>query len=136
VHTTTQTVRVQTALVIDDNSDACRICELVLGSLGYEVSVMQNSLAAMDLLTRQSFNLLVLDLQMPGINGRTVLQNVRTMEMHKVMIVMILTGEAHMATEEIGESADCVFQKPIDVALFAQLARRLTKLPSTGPLSA
>ena len=128
--------RLQTALVIDDNIDACRICDLVLGSLGYQVTVTQDSVVAMDLLQRQDFDLLALDLQMPVMNGRTLLHKVRSMEMHKDMTVIVLTAEAHMATEDLDESADCVLQKPIDVAVLAQLARRLTKLPGTRPLSA
>src|SRR5579859_504485 len=128
-------VKMQTALVIDDNIDSCRICELVLGSLGYEVLVMQDSQSGANLLKQQSFNLLALDLQMPGMSGHDVLKQVRATPLHTDMKVMVMTAQAHMATEEIYERADCVLQKPLDVATFAQLARRLTGLPGTGPLS-
>jgi len=128
--------RVQKALVLDDNVDACRICGMILGSLGYEVRAMQDSVLGMEVLMQQTFDLLVLDLQMPVINGHAVLQKVRSMDMHKGMAVIVLTAQGHMVTEDIHASADCVLQKPMDVAMFAQMARRLTKIPSTGPLSA
>jgi CheY-like chemotaxis protein len=128
--------RIQKALVLDDNVDACRICGMILGALGYEVRAIQDSTLGLQVLTQQSFDLLVLDLQMPGINGREVLQKVRAMDRHKDLIVMVMTAQSHMVTEDIHEKADCVLQKPIDVAIFAQLARRLTKIPSTGPLTA
>src|SRR5258708_27110992 len=90
--------RVQKALVLDENIDACRICGMILGALGYEVKAIQDSVLGMEVLTQQAFDLLVLDLQMPGINGRSVLQKVRAMDMHKDLIVMVMTAQGHMAT--------------------------------------
>ena len=56
-------------LVVDDNSVAQTIASHALGRRGYEVECAGDGQAALDAAARNSFDLILLDLQMPGLDG-------------------------------------------------------------------
>ncbi len=114
-----------TALIIYDEFYNRDVFRIALESIGYEVMDAANGAIGLEILGKQTFNLLILDLQMPVINGREVLKQLRQMPLHKNMQVAVITANIPMATDEIHEIADYVMYKPINVQAFAQLAMRL-----------
>jgi CheY-like chemotaxis protein len=119
---------VPSALIVDDEFYNRDVFRIALESVGYEVMDAANGAIGLDILGKQTFNLLILDLQMPVINGREVLKKLRQMPLHKDMQVAVITANVPMATDEIHEYADYVMYKPINVQAFAQLAMRLRSL--------
>ena len=114
--------KLHTALVVDDNEDACRICQLGLDFIGYDVKVIRDGAAGLDLLTRESFDLLVLDLQMPGMSGVTLLHKVCALPMHNAMRIVILSKDI-VAADKLVDRAVHVLRKPIDLASFMAIAK-------------
>src|SRR5688500_17528999 len=113
------------ALIVDDNWYNRDIFRIALENAGYQVTEVDNGREGLNLLETRSFNLMVLDLQMPGIDGITVLHQVHEKPAHKDMRVVVVTANAHMATDEVDNLADHVMYKPIDVVDFAQFTHRL-----------
>ena len=124
-----------TAFILDDNFHNRQIFRISLEAVDYEVSECEDSTEGLEILKQRTFDLLVLDLQMPKMNGQTVLNNVRQMEIHKNMYVVIVTANSHMATEDVSLESDYLLYKPIDVMQFARFVERLKQAPRTPLVS-
>jgi CheY-like chemotaxis protein len=117
-----------TALVIDDNFFNRDIFKIALETAGYNVTQAEGGAEGISELERDTFDLLVLDLQMPTVDGRSVLRTLRTNPLHKNMRIVIVTANPHMATDELTDIADYVMYKPINVVEFSEFARRLRSM--------
>lgn len=114
-----------TALIVDDNYFNRDLCSLALQFVGYHVTEATNGHEAVQILTQQSFDLLILDLAMPEVNGVGVIRQISKQSRHRDMSIVVMTANPHMATDEVSSNADFVMYKPIAVEEFAQLAQRL-----------
>ncbi|AKJ02455.1 response regulator [Archangium gephyra] len=61
-------------LVVDDDADWREFLKLCLEDLGYEAIEAANGQEALDSLARQRYGVMLLDLNMPGMNGFEVLE--------------------------------------------------------------
>jgi CheY-like chemotaxis protein len=118
------------ALVIDDNWDNRNIFTISLEAAGYQITQAEDGISAVALLQTNKYQLIILDLQMPKMDGRAVLQKIRHDPQHQKALVIVVTANPHMATDEVDIEADYVLYKPISVASFTALTRRL-KQPQT-----
>jgi CheY-like chemotaxis protein len=121
------------ALIVDDNWYNRDVFRIALENAGYTVAQAENGQEGLDCLAARTYNLLVLDLQMPGIDGTTVLKQIRGQDQHKTMRVVVVTANPHMATHEVDDLADHVMQKPIDVVSFARFTQRLKSVAEPIP---
>jgi CheY-like chemotaxis protein len=122
-----------TALIVDDNWYNRDLVKLALNHVGYEVAEANDGFEALNMLERQTFDLLVLDLAMPGMNGASVLRTLRLNARHAKMRVIVMTANPHMAAGEVEDGADFVMFKPIDVQQFSRFAKRLIEItPDVG----
>ena len=64
-------------LWVDDEADLLKPHLLLLQSEGYHVDVIMNGNDALELLDRESYDLVLLDQQMPGLSGIEVLTQLR-----------------------------------------------------------
>ena len=75
-------------LVIDDE-DIVRIsCKRALTPEGYEVDVAASGLEGLELFGRGKYDLVIIDLKMPGIDGMEVLKNIKKARPAQNVIVM------------------------------------------------
>lgn len=87
-------------LIVDDAGPVVVLCVNVLQALGYAVKGASRGEAAVELLRKESFDLMVLDYKMPGMTGFEVFQHARTL--HPGMAVVLVTG--HGTPEIINEA--------------------------------
>jgi DNA-binding NtrC family response regulator len=87
-------------LVVDDAGPVVVLCVNVLQALGYSVKGANRGEAAMDLLRKEPFDLMVLDYKMPGMSGFEVFQQAR--QIYPGMAVVLVTG--HGTPEIINEA--------------------------------
>jgi CheY-like chemotaxis protein len=83
-------------LVIDDDALDRELLVAVLEERGYEVMLADNGGAGLALCHRQTPDAVVLDLNMPGIDGRRLLRQLRVL--HPTLPVVVFSG---LCTEEI-----------------------------------
>ena len=112
------------ALIVDDNYYNRDLCSLALTHLGITHVEAENGKEALELLATQSFNLLLLDLAMPEIDGRAVVYQLIEMGIRESLTIIIITAHSHLAND-IEEIADFVMYKPIDIQQFTQFINRL-----------
>jgi CheY-like chemotaxis protein len=83
-------------LVIDDDARDRDLLAAVLTKRGYEVILADNGGTGLMLCHRRTPDAVVLDLNMPGIDGRSILRQLRTL--HPTLPVVVFSGHS---TEEI-----------------------------------
>lgn len=79
-------------LVVDDNSVAQTIASRVLVRNGYEVEIAGDGRIAVDKATGSKFDLILMDLQMPGMDGFETLKNLRNLPDYWDTPVLALTA--------------------------------------------
>jgi CheY-like chemotaxis protein len=77
-------------LVIDDEQSIRDLLDTLLSRKGYRVALADNGLKGLEIFRRERPDVVVLDLKMPGMNGITVLQELR--RLHPTQPVIVLTG--------------------------------------------
>ncbi|MGA9351584.1 MAG: HD domain-containing phosphohydrolase [Anaerolineae bacterium] len=116
-------------LVVDDDQFALRSMARALGGESYEVVTAASGSEAIDLLKQDSFDLVLTDLKMPGVDGMEVLRQAR--EIAPQAVVLILTGYASLesAIEALREGAYDYLLKPCSVhELKLKIARGLERV--------
>ena len=79
-------------LVIDDEESIRDACEQALSSNDINVEAAENGLEGLSLLKDKCFDIIILDLKMPGLSGMDVLKKIR--ENNPETMVIIITGFA------------------------------------------
>jgi serine phosphatase RsbU (regulator of sigma subunit) len=64
-------------LVVDDDALSCRLLNQVLSNAGFEVTTTRDGCAALELIRARPPDLLVLDFEMPGVNGLDLCKSIR-----------------------------------------------------------
>jgi two-component system response regulator (stage 0 sporulation protein F) len=77
-------------LIVDDAGPVVVLCVNVLQALGYAVKGANRGEAAMEMIRKESFDLMVLDYKMPGMSGFEVFEQAR--QLHPKMAVVLVTG--------------------------------------------
>lgn len=86
-------------LVVDDEPGMREFLEIMLTKEGYLVSIASNGEEAIDKIGKESFDLAIVDIQMPGINGIEVLRQTREKK-YDTTIIMITAFASHESAIE------------------------------------
>lgn len=102
-------------LVVDDDRDLAHLVELHLGDLGSDVKVAHDGHDAAQILERESFDLVVLDLMLPGIEGIELCRRLRAREDYTA--ILMLTAKSTELDRVLGleVGADDYLTKPFSV---------------------
>lgn len=107
-----------TILVVDDEFDAIDPLMKSLQHAGYEVHYAVDGLEALDLVKKIPFNLILMDIMMPRLNGYETLEKLRQNEETAYIPVIFVTG--HFNAEEIvkglGSGAVDAISKPFHIS--------------------
>lgn len=108
-------------LVVDDDEDTCSNLSDIFSDLGYRVETAPNGPAALEKVRRECFEIALLDLMMPGMDGLSLFQSV-----HKLCpetVALLITGEPHhpRVAECLHAGMKSVIPKPLDIPPLASL---------------
>lgn len=115
-------------LLIDDEQESCKALSLLLTRVGYRVTSCHSGETALELLKKQSFELIISDLFLPGVSGIDILKQVK--EDFPQTCVILITGNAsaETAVEAMKEGAFDYITKPFNFEkLTLQVAKALEK---------
>ncbi|MCL4466753.1 MAG: response regulator [Chloroflexi bacterium] len=100
-------------LLADDDPFVRRVVEMTFGS-DYETLHANDGLMAMDLIRAQHPDLVLMDIDMPGLNGIDACSMVKADPATQSVRVIILTGVADLEQRQValGVGADGLFTKP------------------------
>jgi DNA-binding response OmpR family regulator len=112
-------------LIVDDDHSLATMVAFVLRQYGFTVDVANSGDDGLALLTSQNFDAVVLDLRMPGKDGRTVFREMRAAGV--TTPVMILSAfDARRARDELG--AESYMNKPFEPEALADNIRRMLQV--------
>ena len=113
-------------LVVDDGAENRELVRLVLNEAGVEVVEAENGQVAVDLMERQSFGCVLMDVQMPVMDGVTATRLMRSRG-SKVPIIALTANLMKGFDRELGENGFSGYlAKPIEIdALLDECAQRL-----------
>ena len=103
-------------LVVDDNANNRDLIQRRLERAGYEVALAEDGSVALDRLARESFDLVILDVMMPGISGTEVLRILRR-DYSQVQLPIIMATAKDQSEDIVGAldlGANDYVTKPID----------------------
>src|SRR6056297_1985148 len=109
-------------VIIEDEPEISELIELYLSKEGIETVACANGEEGLQTLSAGDADLLVLDLNLPGIDGYQVLQELRRTSMVPVIIVSARTDDADMILG-FGYGADDFVQKPFSPKVLAARVR-------------
>lgn len=102
-------------LIVEDDPDICMIEEAYLQSAGYETSCTGNGLEAEEMLKKENFDLVLLDIMLPGKDGYEVCRDVRDQINIPILMVTAKTDSIDKI-RGLGGGADDYISKPFDPA--------------------
>ena len=120
----------RTILVVDDSRTNLNAIGERLTNLGYLTALVDNGGEALDLITGRGFDLIVLDLMMPGIDGLQVLAELRSRTETSDLPVIVVTArdDPEAAIDALSAGADDHLSKPFDFdVLAARIERTLAR---------
>ena len=103
-------------LVVDDESDICFVLDMVLSESGFVVDSYENPMLALENFNARSYDLIILDIRMPELNGFALYREIRKLD-KKVKVCFITAGEVYYGVySDIFSSvpANYFIRKPIE----------------------
>lgn len=100
-------------LVVDDNESELEALSKILTKAGYQVSEAEEGQKGFSMLRKGSFDLLITDLQMPGMGGEELLRLAKTVGTKIEVIIIAGHGTIEDAVEAIKSGAYDFIEKPV-----------------------
>ena len=102
-------------LLVDDEADVTRILAKRLGRRGYECQTAANGQEAVDAMEQFVFEVIIMDVKMPVMDGMSALQQIH--RLWPCTQVILLSGHADMqlAVQAMSEGAFGYLMKPVDL---------------------
>jgi len=127
-------------LLVEDNPVNCRLAQQVLEKAGHKVVAADNGAAALEALERKRFDLVLMDVQMPRMDGIETTLAIRNREKiaGEHVPVIALTAHAMAGDRErcLQAGMDGCLIKPIQPATLLEAIERLQFVPAGGSKSA
>jgi two-component system, NtrC family, response regulator HydG len=107
-------------LLVDDDIDICSSMADIIADLGYHVDVAHDGPAALELISRNRYDVAVLDFKMHGMNGITLAREIR--RGRPEMVTIMVTAHAGSAADDAHSAGTWhVLLKPVDTARLLRL---------------
>ena len=119
-------------LIVDDNPANVKLARLLLVNAGFEVRTAGDSTEALETLRSFSPQLILMDIQLPGMDGLQLTRRLKDDPTTSSSIIVALTAYAMRGDDERAKTAGCdgYMCKPIDTRTFvSQVRAYLEKAP-------
>ena len=103
-------------IVVDDEPEIRKLLEMVLTEAGHEVITVSNGKSALNLVNSVMFDLMILDVLLPDINGYEICRHVREKSLQKFLPILIISGMVSKEEElaALNAGADEYVKKPFE----------------------
>ena len=123
-----------TILVVDDEPQICRVLRMTLSSNGYDVIEANNGQEAVEMVVRESPDLILLDVNMPGMTGLEACRKIRMSFDIPIIMVTVRSSEQDKILA-LDSGADDYVVKPFTIGeLLARIRAALRRSSSEEPL--
>lgn len=112
-------------LIVDDNEELCKNMLDILELKGYDTAIVYDGFQAIDAVKKGRFDIVVMDVNMPGMSGVDTLKILKQSAPDMTVILMTAFANDAFYKEGLKKEVDYeVIQKPVDIdQLLAMLER-------------
>ena len=121
-------------LVVDDDRATRHILQKVLTDGGYQTTVAKDGIEALEALRKRRFDLLLLDVWMPRMNGLELLARLRTRKRKPRVVVMTSDDAPQTLLEAVRENAFTYVHKPVDALALLDTLHAVLAAPEIPPI--
>lgn len=113
------------ALIVEDNTLHLRLTEDAVAGLGISAEMASDGYAAWEILQKQNFDFIILDVQLPGIDGFTLAEKIATLPVKPLVIFHSSFSEVEIRQRTAAEHYSAILPKPLDMEALATTLRGL-----------
>jgi two-component system cell cycle response regulator DivK len=112
-------------LLVDDSVHNLKLTRFLLGQEGFEVKTAENAEQALTALGKQIPDLILMDIQLPGMDGLQLTRHLRRDASLNAVPIVAFTASAIKGDEEIARASGCdgYVTKPINTRTLAGILR-------------
>ena len=100
-------------LIVEDDEEMRSLLKDFLADEGYEADSARNGSEALLKLAKESFDLVITDIRMPGLTGFDILSAIKKLELGMPVIVITAFGGEEIFQRSMARGADGYLEKPI-----------------------
>jgi len=125
----------QAILIVDDNESNVRLLRAILDAEGYPLKSAMDAEEALALLQTWQPDLILMDIQLPGIDGLELTRRLKRDPRHRKIVIVALTAYAMKGDEDKARDAGCngYVTKPIDTRTLPGLIERYLSGAANSP---
>jgi DNA-binding response OmpR family regulator len=124
-------------LVVEDDHDARDMFATALAQAGYAVDVAEDGFQALRLVADRHPDLVLTDLQMPGMNGLELIRRIRSIDLGVPVVLTTGLETQNLCTAAGAFGAEACLEKPVSIdELLWIIDRSLAVVRSTGERAA
>ncbi|PWB71395.1 MAG: hypothetical protein C3F07_14185 [Anaerolineales bacterium] len=112
------------ALIVEDDRDIVALFRHVLDLAGYQTEIVLHGKAAVEYLATTTPDIVLLDLNLPGVSGGEILRMMRADERLKSVPVVVITAHVNLV-ETLTEKPQLVLIKPVNIEQMTNLIQRI-----------
>lgn len=105
----------ESILVVEDEEKILRLLELELEYEGYQITKAENGIDALELYRSQEWDLILLDIMIPGISGIEVLRRIRVNDIQTPVILLTAKGSVEDKVSGLDLGANDYITKPFQI---------------------
>lgn len=118
-------------LIVDDDDEIRELLEFDLSKSGYSVTVANNGLDGLNIALNNDFDIVLLDVMMPKMNGFQVCHNIKMVKSDLPILLLTAKGTIQDKTQGFNLGADDYLVKPFDIQEVLLRVRALLRRSSS-----
>ena len=130
-------------LLVEDEKELARELERLLSGEGYYVTVEHNGDSALDVILSENFDIIILDIMLPGLNGYEILEHIRKENIKTPVLMLTAKVDIEDRVKGLNLGADDYVIKPFSSmellarirAIFRRISNDTTNILNLGELS-
>ncbi|SMC00225.1 response regulator receiver protein [Hymenobacter roseosalivarius DSM 11622] len=121
-------------LIVDDEPNIVMSLEFLMRKNGYHVSIARNGTEALEAINRTAFDVILLDIMMPDVDGYQVCRHVKTRPDRQQSKVIFLSAKSREADVQKGYEvgADLYIPKPFSTRQLVSKVQELVAAKAAG----
>jgi len=114
----------QSILLVDDDKEFCMSIAKMFERYDYMITVAGDGQEALDLLSEKTFDLILSDLRMPGVDGMALMEEIKRKKIHSAVVFLTGYGEVESYMDLMNMGAFEYLNKPADVQEVLRVIKR------------
>ena len=116
-------------LIVDDEIDLLETLGDIFENKGYNVTMVEDGNKAIELLKKKYFDIILMDLKMPGINGVESFKEVKRLHPSAAVIMMTAGSVGEEIKEALGAGVEAIVDKPFNVKKLVSTIESILERP-------